>query len=36
MFNASEYITYKRWAYYYAGLNPVTGVSTNPEEINQI
>jgi len=30
MFNASEYITYKRWAYYYAGLNPVTGVSTNP------
>src|ERR1043165_1681662 len=30
MFDASEYITYKRWAYYYAGLNPVTGVSTNP------
>jgi TonB-linked SusC/RagA family outer membrane protein len=30
MFNASEYITFKRWAYYYAGLNPVTGVSTNP------
>ena len=30
MFNASDYITYKRWAYYYAGLNPVTGVSTNP------
>jgi TonB-dependent starch-binding outer membrane protein SusC len=30
MFNASEYLTYKRWAYYYAGLNPVTGVSTNP------
>ncbi|MEO8109939.1 MAG: TonB-dependent receptor [Ginsengibacter sp.] len=30
MFNSSEYITFKRWAYYYAGLNPVTGVSTNP------
>lgn len=30
MFDASEYITFKRWAYYYAGLNPVTGVSTNP------
>jgi TonB-dependent SusC/RagA subfamily outer membrane receptor len=30
MFNASDYITFKRWAYYYAGLNPVTGVSTNP------
>jgi TonB-linked SusC/RagA family outer membrane protein len=30
MFNASEYITFKRWAYYYAGLNPVSGVSTNP------
>jgi TonB-dependent starch-binding outer membrane protein SusC len=30
MFNASEYISFKRWAYYYAGLNPVTGVSTNP------
>ncbi len=30
MFNASEYITFKRWAYYYAGLNPVTGISTNP------
>jgi TonB-linked SusC/RagA family outer membrane protein len=30
MFNASEYITFKRWAYYYAGLNPATGVSTNP------
>ncbi|MEO6330482.1 MAG: TonB-dependent receptor [Ginsengibacter sp.] len=30
MFNASDYITFKRWAYYYAGLNPATGVSTNP------
>jgi len=30
MFNSSEYITFKRWAYYYAGLNPVTGVSSNP------
>lgn len=30
MFDASEYITFKRWAYYYAGLNPTTGVSTNP------
>ncbi len=30
MFNASEYIDFKRWAYYYAGLNPATGVSTNP------
>ena len=30
MFNASEYITFKRWGYYYAGLNPATGVSSNP------
>jgi len=30
MFNSSDYITYKRWAYYYAGLNPATGISTNP------
>ena len=30
MFNASDYITFKRWANYYAGLNLVTGVSTNP------
>ncbi len=30
MFDASEYITYKRWAYYYAGLNNATGVSSNP------
>ena len=30
MFNASDYITFKRWAYYYAGLNNTTGVSSNP------
>ena len=30
MFNASDYITFRRWAYYYAGLNPATGVSTYP------
>ena len=30
MFNSSDYITFKRWAYYYAGLNPVTGISTKP------
>jgi TonB-linked SusC/RagA family outer membrane protein len=30
MFDASEYITYKRWAYYYSGLNQTTGVSTYP------
>lgn len=30
MFDASEYITYRRWAYYYAGLNPTTGISTYP------
>lgn len=30
MFNASDYITFKRWAFYYAGLNPTTGVSTYP------
>jgi len=29
-FNASDYITYRRWAYYYAGLNNATGVSSNP------
>src|SRR6185503_4944332 len=29
MFDASEYITFKRWAYYYAGLNPTTG-APNP------
>jgi TonB-linked SusC/RagA family outer membrane protein len=30
MFNSSDYITYRRWAYYYAGLNQTTGVSTYP------
>lgn len=30
MFDANEYITFKRWAYYYAGLDPVTGTSTRP------
>ena len=30
MFNAADYITYRRWAYYYAGLNQTTGVSTFP------
>jgi TonB-linked SusC/RagA family outer membrane protein len=30
MFNASEYITFRRWAYYYAGLNATTGISTYP------
>lgn len=30
MMNASDYITFKRWAYYYAGLNNTTGVSSNP------
>jgi TonB-linked SusC/RagA family outer membrane protein len=30
MFNAGDYITYRRWAYYYAGLNQTTGVSTYP------
>ncbi|HTF29558.1 MAG TPA: SusC/RagA family TonB-linked outer membrane protein, partial [Flavitalea sp.] len=29
-FNASDYITYRRWAYYYAGLNNTTGISSNP------
>ncbi|RYY21747.1 MAG: TonB-dependent receptor [Chitinophagaceae bacterium] len=29
-FNASDYITYRRWAYYYAGLNNNTGISSNP------
>jgi hypothetical protein len=37
MFNASEYITFKRWAYYYAGLNPTTGANhVIHEETNQI
>ncbi|MFT3936614.1 MAG: SusC/RagA family TonB-linked outer membrane protein [Chitinophagaceae bacterium] len=30
MFNAGDYITFRRWAYYYAGLNQTTGVSSNP------
>lgn len=30
MMDASEYITYRRWAYYYAGLNQTTGISTYP------
>jgi TonB-linked SusC/RagA family outer membrane protein len=30
MFNSAEYINYKRWAYYYAGLNNKTGVSIYP------
>ncbi|MEO8405762.1 MAG: TonB-dependent receptor [Chitinophagaceae bacterium] len=30
MFNASEFITFRRWAYYYSGLNPTTGISTYP------
>jgi len=30
MMNASDYITFRRWGYYYAGLNQTTGVSTYP------
>ncbi len=30
MFNAADYLTFRRWAYYYAGLNNITGVSTYP------
>jgi len=30
MFNASDFITFRRWAYYYAGLNTTTGISTYP------
>ena len=30
MFNAADFITFRRWAYYYAGLNPATGISTYP------
>ncbi|MGN6296621.1 MAG: SusC/RagA family TonB-linked outer membrane protein [Ginsengibacter sp.] len=30
MFNAGDFITFRRWAYYYAGLNPATGISTFP------
>jgi TonB-linked SusC/RagA family outer membrane protein len=28
MFDAGDFITFRRWAYYYAGLNATTGVST--------
>jgi len=30
MFSAGDYITFRRWAYYYAGLNQTTGISSNP------
>lgn len=30
MFNASDFITFRRWAYYYANLNTTTGISTSP------
>lgn len=30
MFNAADYITFRRWAYYYAGLNRTTGISSYP------
>jgi TonB-linked SusC/RagA family outer membrane protein len=30
MFSAGDYITFRRWAYYYAGLNTTTGISSNP------
>jgi TonB-linked SusC/RagA family outer membrane protein len=30
MFNAGDFITFRRWAYYYAGLNPATGISIYP------
>ena len=30
MFNAGDFITFRRWAYYYAGLNTTTGISTYP------
>ncbi|GEO12027.1 SusC/RagA family TonB-linked outer membrane protein [Segetibacter aerophilus] len=30
MFNAADFITFRRWAYYYAGLNRTTGISTYP------
>ena len=30
MFNAADFITFRRWAYYYAGLNTTTGISTYP------
>ena len=30
MMNASDYIAFRRWGYYYAGLNQTTGTSTYP------
>ena len=30
MFNAADFITFRRWAYYYAGLNRTTGISSYP------
>jgi TonB-linked SusC/RagA family outer membrane protein len=30
MFNAGDFITFRRWAEYYSGLNPTTGISTYP------
>ena len=30
MFNAADFITFRRWAYYYAGLNTTTGISSYP------
>ncbi len=30
MFDAGDFITFRRWAYYYAGLNQTTGISTYP------
>jgi TonB-dependent starch-binding outer membrane protein SusC len=30
MFSSGDYITFRRWAYYYAGLNQTTGISSNP------
>ncbi len=31
MFDAGDFITFRRWAYYYAGLNQTTGISTYPK-----
>ncbi|MEP6950582.1 MAG: TonB-dependent receptor plug domain-containing protein, partial [Ginsengibacter sp.] len=30
MYNAGDFITFRRWAYYYAGLNATTGISSYP------
>jgi TonB-linked SusC/RagA family outer membrane protein len=30
MFSAGDFITFRRWAYYYAGLNRTTGISSYP------